>query len=363
MNIDAIESEAQLVSSVSPDEPRMKQLVIWDEFREQAEKFKITAETLTVTNVTQVAEMKLARVTRLAIKELRVAITHKHRELKAGILEEGRKIDAGKNELLKVLEPLEERLLLQETFAERETKRIADALRESRTKELASYITPGASLLIDLATLTDTQYSALLRDSIQVHEVKLAREAAEKIAAFEAAEKEKARLEAQRIENERLKKEAAERNAEIKAAEIERARLTKQLEDERRAAQAKVDAELARVRAEKAATAAKEKAVRDAIELQARKDREAAEAVAKAEREARQKIEKEIADRKAAEEKVKQEALLAPDRDKLMRLATDLRLFSWPKMSTEKGVVAINRIVHNADEFAAYIEQQAKELI
>src|SRR5688572_22665268 len=101
-------SNMEIVTLECPDLSKMKQLVVWDDYKQQAEKLKATAETLTVTNVSQVAEMKLARATRLTIKDLRVAITHKHKELKAGVLEEGRKIDAGKNELLKVLEPLEE---------------------------------------------------------------------------------------------------------------------------------------------------------------------------------------------------------------------------------------------------------------
>src|SRR6185295_8630917 len=157
--------EIEIVDSLP--EARMKQLVVWDDFKSQAEKLKTTAETLTVTDVSQVAEMKLARATRLTIKNLRIAIVHKHRELKESVLEESRKIDGGKNELLKILEPLEERLLLQETFAERETERIRTGVRESRTAELSPYLS--APVVIDLADLTEENYSALLRDSIAAH--------------------------------------------------------------------------------------------------------------------------------------------------------------------------------------------------
>lgn len=48
--------------------------VIWDGFRAQAEKLKTTAETLTITDISQTAEMKIARTTRLALKEIRVGV-------------------------------------------------------------------------------------------------------------------------------------------------------------------------------------------------------------------------------------------------------------------------------------------------
>lgn len=354
-------TEIELVPA-QPDESRMKQLIVWDDFREQAEKLKTTAETLAVTNVSQIAEMKLARVTRLTIKDLRVAITHRHKELKADVLEEGRKIDAGKNELLKILEPLEERLLLQETFAERETKRLLDEKRDSRAAELVPYLAQNQIIVVDLASLTDEQYAEQLRNHIAFHEAKIAREAAEKIAAFEAAEKEKIRLEAQRVENGLLRKEAAEREIERKAAEIEKARLLRQLEDERRTAQAKANAEIIRVRSEKAVVAAKEKAARDAIELRARKDREAVEALAKSEREARQKIESEIAAQKVAELKAKNVALLAPDKEKLLAFSKSLWEVPRPVMATDKGETFLKDVILNTERLVAYIQNQANNL-
>jgi len=348
------------LAPVQPGEPRMKQLVSWDEYREQAEKLKTTAETLTVTNVSQVAEMKLARVTRLTIKNLRVAITKRHTELKSGILEEGRKIDAGKNELLKILEPLEERLLLQETFAEREQTRILEEKRTTRLTELTPFLL--SPPVIDIALLTDENYAALLRDSIAVHNARIERERAEQAAAEAARKAEAERIEAQRIENERLKKEAAERAAELQAAAIERDRLAKQIEDERKIAQIKVDEEAARVRTEKLAVAAK-------AEAQARKDREAAEAVLRAEREARAKVEAEIAARKAAEAQAEaaakqaaEAAALAPDKEKIMAYTAALMNVPIPAMSNPKSEKLIADIRLNLHRFIGYIQSEANNL-
>jgi len=373
---------------IQPDEPRMKQLVTWDEFRDQAEKLKATAETLTVTNSAQVAEMKLARVTRLTIKNLRVAITKKHQELKSGILEEGRRIDAGKNELLRILEPLEDRLLLQETFAEREQTRIQEEKRAARAAELAPYFTSSESGWLrkvlddakaakagwpewakgepDVAVLTDDQYATLLRDSISVHTARVEREQAEKVAVEAARKAEAERIEAQRIENEKLRKEAAEREVERKAAEIEQARLRKQIEDERKVAKAKSDAEAARLRSEKLAAIAK-------IEAQAKKahdvEIEAHDAALRAERDARAKIEAEIAARKAEEARIEAEAnraaelaALAPDKEKILAYANAVWNVPVPAMTTSKSSKLTEEIISNLERFVAYVRNEANNL-
>jgi len=320
----------------------MKQLIVWDDFKSQAEKLKTTAETLTVTDVSQVAEMKLARATRLTIKNLRVAITHKHRELKESVLEESRKIDAGKNELLRILEPLEERLLLQETFAERETERIRIEVRQSRTTELGPYLS--APVIIDLADLTDAEYSGLLKDSIATHTAKLERLRLECEAAEAVRKAEADRIEAQRAENERLKKEAAEREAARKAAEIARDRLEKQLADERKSAQAKLEAEANRLKAEKLALVAK-----------------ANEAVAKLEREAKAARDKLAAEQLAvrlAEEK----AALAPDKEKILEFSKRLWETPRPITQTDRGGRVIANIGANLERLCAYIQNEANNL-
>ena len=89
-------------------------LKVWSEFREKAIKLKTTAETLTVTDVSQVSEMKLARATRLSIRDLRLGFTATHKELKAEALETCQMLDKEKRELLALCEPLEARLLEQE---------------------------------------------------------------------------------------------------------------------------------------------------------------------------------------------------------------------------------------------------------
>jgi hypothetical protein len=333
--------------------PEMKQLIVWDDFRQQAEKLKATAETLTVTSVDQVPEMKLARATRLTIKNLRIAITKRHQELKASVLEQGRKIDGGKNELLKILEPLEERLLLQETFAERETERIRTGVRQSRTAELTPYLT--APVIIDLAVLTDAEYSGLLRDYIASHAAKIEREKAELQAIETAKRVEAERLEAQRIENEKLRALTQAQEAAARAAQIERLRLEKQIADERKAAQAKADAEANRLKAEKLAAIAK-------VEAAARAEQEKATAILRAEKEKAAKIEAEIKAQQLAIKLAEEKANLAPEREKILAFSASLWNLSRPEMTTDKGSKLLADVTLNLERLCAYIQNQANNL-
>jgi len=207
----------ELVAPVQPGEPRMKQLVVWDDFRAEAIRLRATAETLTVTSSSQVAEMKLARATRLTIKNLRVAISKKHTELKASVLEEGRKIDAGKNELLKILEPLEDRLLLQENFAEREAARLKAEKHNERVKQITPYLP--SPPIIDLAEMSEGDFNAALESAKSVYEHNLAQAKREHEARVEAARIEQERAQAQRIENEKLRAQLAEQKRISDAAE------------------------------------------------------------------------------------------------------------------------------------------------
>lgn len=332
--LDTETGELQLAPE-EPGEPPMKQLAPYDEFKTKIENIRKTAESITVTDISQTSEMKIARTTRLALKDIRIAITHRHKELKEGILVEGRKIDAGKNELLAVLEPLELRLKDQEEFIERETARIQAEKRIARIAEITPYLS--APLAIDLGVILDDRYHAMLSDAKAAHAAKLEREQREKEEAIERERVEKlsrARaielapmvrfitvklenlgamnegeyaailsnsqtaqkaeadaIEAQRVENERLKKEAQEREAKAKS---EREAAAKQLAEERRLAAEREKAE--RLAYEKQVREAQEKARKEREELQAKADAEA-----KAARNAA-RIERETAELKARQE-------------------------------------------------------------
>lgn len=112
---------------------------IRQEFEAQVAELKATAESLTVTDATQLTEMKLARATRLSLRDIRLHVESRHKELKADVLKRGLELDAFKRQLLAVIEPLEVRLLEQEQFAERAEKARQDALDPERRAKLAEY--------------------------------------------------------------------------------------------------------------------------------------------------------------------------------------------------------------------------------
>lgn len=378
MNTTEETTELQLAPA-QPDEAPMKQLAPYDEFKTKIESLKKTAETITVTDISQTAEMKIARATRLSLKDIRVAITHRHRELKENILVEGRKIDAGKNELLAVLEPLELRLKDQEEFIEREVARIAQEKRSARTAELTPFLS--APVAIDLGTMTDDAYSAMLADAKDAQAARLARDTKEK---EEAAAKAKAEAEERArvvAENERLKVEAQEREAaarkEREEAAAALAKAQREAEAKAKEVQAKADAEAKKLReeaaerervaAEKAkAEAEKARKEREAIEAEAAKENARLAAIAEAQRQEAAKATAELAAKKAAEEKAaadklaaEKKAAAAPDKAKLAQLVVDIQAIRIPRIQNE---VTFDLICSQRDKFTAWIEKQAESL-
>lgn len=345
-------------------EPPMKQLAPYDEFKTKIESLRKTAETITVTDIGQTAEMKIARATRLEIRQIRIAIEHRHKDLKADVLAQGRKIDAGKNELLAVLEPLELRLADQENFIERETLRIQAEKRVARTAEITPYLL--SAPLVDLGVVADDAYANMLQDAIGAHAARLDRARKEKEEAEAKARAEAEERERIRLENERLKKEAAEMEAAAKAA---REAAEAKLREERAEADRQRKEAAEKARKEREEIEAKARAEKEAAEAKARKERLEAEKKAKAEREAREKAEAELAAARAKEEAERkriadeaERAAKAPDKEKLLAFAVTIRALAIPELTSVPGRAALNKIGDNVRNLAAWVETKAREL-
>lgn len=414
----------ELVPAQAPGETmkRADLPVIWEGFTQQAENLKTTAATLTVTRLDQVAEMKLARATRLALKDLRVEVEHKRKELVADLNKQTEAINSEARKIKGVIEPLEDRLREQEEFIERETIRIEDGRRTTRAEEIRQYLT--GPLSVDLGKISDEEYGKMLADAQDLAALREERTRKEKEAADAKAKAEAEERERVRVENERLKKEAEEREAAARkdreeAAERERiakqkaaeelARVKREAEEreQKERLKAQAAAKLAADKARKELEAAQEKAREEAIAAQKAREEErakfeaeqaAARAKAKAEREAadkenarlagiaeaerqkaataareareaREKIEREEAARKAAEAKVEadralaeREAAMAPEKDKLLAFAKTVRNLIVPEMETENGQLAATNIESQIEKFALYVEKKAGEL-
>jgi hypothetical protein len=229
---------------------------------QEAEKWRLQALTIKVTDVSQTREMKLARESRLALKEVRGKVESNRKALKESIIRRGKAIDGIANVFKDFVVPIEEYLENQEKFAEREEEKRLKDIADMRYSELQAMGFDSTGF--DLCIMDDSKYQAVVR---MAQQQKVDREAqAEK----QRIEEEEARRQHATMEEER-RKQVAKANAE--AAEARK----KEAEARRVAAEAQAEANRLK-KAEADRIAAAKRAEQDRI----RADQEAKERAAKA---------------------------------------------------------------------------------
>lgn len=225
---------------------------------EIADEWAKKAKVIVVRDASQKADMDMARVGRLFLREKRIAIENSRKALKEQALREGKAIDGIANVLKALIVPIEEYLEQQEKFVEiQEEKK-----RESKRLEIEK----------------------------RMEEERLAEE--KRI----AEEQEKMRK-----ENDRLKREAAIKE---KALQIERAKA----EEERKKQESILAEQRAKAEEEKRVIEEKAKKEHEAIEKKARDEHQKAE-TARKEAEEKSRIEREKLEKQkaVAEDKVRKE--------------------------------------------------------
>ena len=299
----------EIVDTLPPTKPADLP-AIWSEFRAKAEALKTTAETLTVTSLDDKANMRLARSTRLSLRDIRLGFTRVHKELKADALETCKRLDEEKRTLLALVEPLESRMLYMEQFEER-VEAEAKSQRQHQREEALKPYNVDMGLYADLGAMSEEQWSTVLLNAQDNH--KRALEAAEAAA---EVERERAKRQAEiEAENAKLRAENAKKDAEQAA---ERARL---------AALAKVEAE--KVAALEAEMRAKEAAERAAREVEA---------------------------------EAKRKAEAAPDREKLLKMAEQLESMTAPECTTDAGKDLVMKIGGKVQWLVAWIKEEVNKL-
>lgn len=309
---------------------------------QQANELCASAQGITVTDATQVTEIKRARQLRLAIRAVRIDAEKTRKALKEDSLRRGKAIDGVYNVLEYAVAPVEAKLLEMEEFAERAEAARKAALKSTREQLLKPFGVDAS--LYPLGELSDDAFKQLLDGSRLAHEAKIAaakKAEEERIAREKAEAEERERI---RLENERLRREAAERE---ESARKERERI----EAERRAEREKADAE------------------RRAAEEKARKEREAIEEKARVDREAREKAEAEAQKlrdaeqaRKRKEDEARRKIAAAPDREKMRAFADSVRAMKLPQMATPEGQAKAKEIAEKIESFAKWINQRAAEM-
>jgi hypothetical protein len=237
-----------------------------DEFAKKAGMIKVT-------DSSQKTDMQMARVLRLALRDIRIKADKKRKELKEDSLRYGKAVQGVYNVLEYMIIPIEKTLEEQENFIEIQAEKIRLELRQKRLEHSAcvfEYMPIG----IDLGTITEEQYLVIYNDAQNKLTEKIAYEKRleqEKIDAEKARLEEIARIEEEKkkieAENLRLKKERERLEAE------ERKRIAEQRELEQKRKQEE-DAIKAKREAEERAIIAKRKAEQDAIDLHRRKEKE-----------------------------------------------------------------------------------------
>jgi len=193
----------------------------FSDFFEIAEEWEVKAKTIVVTRPDQVAEMQMARSGRLVLKEKRIALEKRRKDLKEQSLRESRAIDGIANILKSVLVPIEEYLDAQEHWVEhqealRETARREEAdrlLKEKEEREAAEHEAEHERLRADNARLEKEQ-----EVERREHEAEMAkqRELADRRAKTAAS---RARKEAEEAAAKREREFKAEQQRVLKAHE------------------------------------------------------------------------------------------------------------------------------------------------
>lgn len=303
-----------------------KKLLDGFSFDAETGEMTISKSVLVVTDEEDFDGMAEAKDKKKALRDIRLSVEKNRKDMKEDYLRTGQAIDSVAKYIRNRVEPAEKYYESQEKFAEVKALERAAAKKAGRLEKLAQVGADPA--MYNYEGMLDSQFDELiakLETDKKVAEEAAAKAEADRLAAIEAEKKRQAEIEA---ENARLKKEAEERE---KAAAEERAKL-----------QAEADKKLA---AERAA-ADEERRKREAIEAEQRAQTEA---------EARKKAEAEEA---------KRQALLAPDKEKIVSYANALNVLrsQAPTVKSQAAQELLNSVDTAIAGFVEKILVKAKSL-
>jgi len=300
-------------------------------FFEEIEAQKAVIERIVVTQPDQVAEMQQARGIRLMIAKKRFIardIVKEEREKLKNAMSDFKLQDTLWLKSFQMLEAvcdnLESKCEEKEKFAQRYEAEQKQIRYETRVAKLYQFGTDPS--IYALSDMTDEAFEKLLENEKLAYNARIAAQKKAEVDAALEAKAEADRQEAVRLENIELRAQA-----EIKE---------KELAKEREAGQKILDAE--------------------------RKAREAVEAKARAEKEAQAQKEAAEATRldtlKKAQEDQDRKKLLAPDKDKLLELASMIEQIGMPAVKSNEASAVIRATQDMLGKVTNYIREKAKTL-
>jgi len=208
---------------------------------------------------------------RMAVKNTRVAIEAKRKELKADALQYGRDVDAEAKRLTLLIEPIESHLQREEDAITAEKARLIRIAEEAKQAALQKRIDAMRAVAIDGAVANPIEFGQMTEPTFQLylaeetkrfneHQKKLAEAAEVKRKAEEAAAAERAKQDAE-LKAERVRLDETKRQ---QAAEMQRLlAMREKLEREEEARRRLADLERAKIEAADKARAETEKRIAD----------------------------------------------------------------------------------------------------
>lgn len=187
----------------------------FQDYFEIAADWEKKAKVIVVTDESQTGDMAMARTGRLFLREKRIAIENKRKELKEQSLREGKAIDGIANVLKALIEPLEKYLYNQEHFVELK-QQAEDARLLAEAKEKA-----------EAERLAKEKAEREEQERIRFENIKLQKEAAEKDKQIQK-EREEAESKQKAIEEKARKEREKERLATEKKHREEREEIARQ---------------------------------------------------------------------------------------------------------------------------------------
>jgi hypothetical protein len=294
------------------------------EFIVKANEWREQIDSLVIESVNDTAKMKIAREARLFLKNNRLEAKRltdmKRDEVKAKKLQfdlEDKTWLKGFQLVEEVCKSLEDKAKEKEEYAERVEAERKEKLRQDRWQQLGEYVEDEP---YGLGDMPESTFNAFLTGARQQHEERLEAQRKAEEERIKKEEEERKEQERIRIENEQLKKQAEEAEKRRKALEEERLKLQREKE-----------AELARIQAELEMERKRE-------ELRIQREKEAEEVKKKAER----------------------EALLAPDKDKIISFIKSVNP-QVPDLSSTSSREVLSEVIIKLDGWRKWAEKTVNE--
>ncbi len=207
--------------NIVAEETKKSLLDNFQDLFKQTQEWKEKAEALVVTSPDQKEDIKNAGIARKALKNIRVEVEKKRKELKEESLRKGQTIDAIAKILTNEIIPSEEHLEKQEKFVELLEAKLKAELKAERLELLQPYGFVDGGFSLDL--MDEDTFQNLLAGTKKAFEDRI--EAEKKAEADRIQKENDERIDRERIkaENEKLKTEAeakekirSQRNAELR---------------------------------------------------------------------------------------------------------------------------------------------------